>query len=443
MKVAIFGLGYVGCVSAACLARLGHEVIGVDVNSEKVAQVSAGRSPVLEEGLAELIAGAVQRGTLRATGDAASAVQSADVSLVCVGTPSLANGSLDSSIVESVCEQIGQGLRGGEPGHSVVVRSTLLPGMTHRAVRPCLAAGLHAEPEEAGVTVAYNPEFLREGSALRDFFDPPFTVAGSDDAEGERVVRDLYRAVDAPLYSLKIAEAELVKYACNAFHALKITFANEIGHFSKASGVDPHKVMDVLVQDTKLNVSPAYLRPGFAFGGSCLPKDLRAILHAARQNDLELPLMRGVMASNSWQVQEALGLILRQRSRRIAVLGITFKAGTDDLRESPVVELVESLIGKGYELSIFDENVEWARLVGANRDFIEKAIPHITQLMVGSIDEAIANADVVVIGNGSPAFHEVRERATSKTIVDLVRLPGSGTSDPSADGSPSYHGVCW
>lgn len=443
MKLAIFGLGYVGCVSAACLAELGHEVIGVDVNADKVAQVSAGESPILETGLDALIERAVAGHRMSATTDGAMAARWADASLVCVGTPSRPNGSLETGFVEGVCREIGEALRGGDRPHVLFVRSTLLPGTTEQVVVPALADALGESLESRGLGLVYNPEFLREGSAIADFHEPPYTVVGCADARSEATARELYRGIDAAFHALSLPEAELVKYASNAFHALKVTFANEIGHFSKTAGVDPHKVMDVVVQDTKLNVSPAYLRPGFAFGGSCLPKDLRAVLYSARRNDLELPLLAGILASNAWQVRRAVDLVTSQSSKRVAVLGVTFKAGTDDLRESPIVELVESLIGKGYELSIFDENLAWARLVGANRDFIERTIPHITELLASSAEEAIDRSDLVIVGNGSISAEDVFRASRGKTVIDLVRLAGTGTSQPDAADGDVYHGICW
>ncbi|MCC6830666.1 MAG: nucleotide sugar dehydrogenase [Thermoleophilia bacterium] len=437
MRIAIFGLGYVGTVSAACLAQLGHEVSGVDVNSDKAADVAAGRSPIAEDGVAELLGAAVAAGRLRATTSAAQAAAWADASLVCVGTPSRANGGLDTSYVERVVEEIGAALPPGAR-HTVIIRSTLLPGTTLGVLRPILERSA-GRPVGGDLGLAYNPEFLREGSAVRDFTDPPYTVVGGVDAASEEVAAALYDGLGAPVHRVAIAEAEAVKYAANAFHALKVTFANEIGHLCKAIGVDGHTVMDILIRDTKLNVSPAYLRPGFAFGGSCLPKDLRALLHAARRADVDLPMLEGVLPSNRRQVKAAVDLVLAQGTRSVAMLGLSFKAGTDDLRESPVVELAETLIGKGCRLRIYDDNVNWARLVGANRRYIEATIPHLAELMVTSVEAAIDGAEVIVVGNASPEFDGVLASADGRTVIDLVRLPGSVPGD----GNGHYHGICW
>jgi GDP-mannose 6-dehydrogenase len=440
MRVAIFGLGYVGTVCAACLARFGHEVIGVDVNDEKNAQISAGRSPIVEPGLEELIREAVEAGRLEATRDHTRAIEATELSLICVGTPSRRNGSLDTSHVEEVARDIGRTLKGRKEPHTVVVRSTLLPGTTLSLVRPAV------EQESAlrcgeDLGLAYNPEFLREGSAVADFHDPPYTLVGGIDETSARAAAELYADLEAPLHLVTIPEAEMAKYAANAFHATKIVFANEIASFSHAAGVDGRRVMDLLVQDTRLNISPAYLRPGFAFGGSCLPKDVRALLHAARQRDVELPLLQSVPESNEVQLRRGIELVQAQPGKRVGVLGLSFKAGTDDLRESPVVQLVETLVGKGYDVRIYDGNVNLARLLGTNRAYIEAVVPHLADLMVDDADQLLTSCDTVVIGNDSPEFVELIAGVDSQPVVDLVGLSLS-ESQREAIGE-RYLGIAW
>ena len=438
MKLSVFGLGYVGCVSAACFAREGHEVVGVDVNPLKVEIINGGRSPIVEAGVDELIGEMVGAGRLRATTDTAEAVRSTEVSLVCVGTPSNANGSLDLTYVKRVCQQIGAAVEGKRERHTVVVRSTMLPGTVEGVIVPALEV---YSGKQAGrdFGVAVNPEFLREGTSLKDFYSPPFTLVGADDEDVAAAVRRLYKGVDAPVLVTSVKAAEMVKYACNCFHALKVSFANEIGNICKALGVDSHEVMRLFCEDTKLNISAAYLRPGFAFGGSCLPKDLRAVTYRARQADVDTPVLRAALESNERQIERAYEMVLAGGSRRVGVLGLAFKAGTDDLRESPMVALVERLIGKGMQLSIYDADVRRANLMGANREYIEREIPHIWSLMRASVREVLDASDVVVIGNGAKEFREVESQVRAgQRVVDLVRAFGPRTSD--GDG---YQGICW
>jgi GDP-mannose 6-dehydrogenase len=440
LRIAIFGLGYVGTVCAACLSRFGFEVLGVDVNETKNAQINEGRSPVVEPGLEALIRDGVRAGRLRATADAGEAVAWADVSLICVGTPSLANGSLDTSNVERVATTIGRHLRERSHRHTVVIRSTLLPGTTLDVILPTLE-------EESGKRgghdfgLAYNPEFLREGSAVADFVEPAYTLVGGIDAESCDLVADVYRGIDRPLHIVSIPEAEMAKYAANAFHATKIVFANEIANFSKAAGVDGRSVMRLLTEDSRLNISPAYLRPGFAYGGSCLPKDVRALLHAARQRDVELPMLRNVEESNAIQLRRGIDLVLAQPGRRVGVLGLSFKAGTDDLRESPIVQLVEALLGKGYEIQIYDDDVNLARVLGTNREYMEAVLPHLAELMVDDGEALLDRADTIVVGNSAPAFASLVSRSRNQAIVDLV---GLGLSDEQCDSlGDRYHGISW
>src|SRR4051812_32187880 len=438
MKVSVFGLGYVGCVSAASFAADGHQVVGVDVNPEKVAAVNEGRSPIVEPGLPELLAECVKSGRLRATTDTADAVAATDVSLLCVGTPSRKNGSLDLQYLERVSEEVGRALRDKNSYHVVVVRSTVLPGTTHALVIPALERESGKTYGE-GFGVSVNPEFLREGTALKDFRKPPLTLVGHNHAADASGTIALYQAIDAPLISTSIRVAEMIKYTSNTWHALKVCFANEIGNVCKKLGVDSHEVMDVFCRDEKLNLSPYYLKPGFAFGGSCLPKDVRALQYRAKEIDVELPVISSILPSNRMQIEHAVGDVLDTGKKRIGLLGFSFKAGTDDLRESPMVILAESLLGKGCSLKIYDRNVSIARLVGSNKDYIEGQIPHLSSLLCDTVDEVIDQSEVIVVGNQSPEFAAALERCRSDQIViDLVRVPV-----PGALLQADYRGICW
>lgn len=437
MKISIFGLGYVGAVSAGCLASDGHDVVGVDPNQTKVDLINRGIAPIIEKDIGEMVAKAVADGKLRATQDVREAVMATEISLICVGTPSQLNGNLDLSYVRRVCEQIGEVLREKDGFHVVVARSTMLPGSMRNVVIPALE---QCSGKRAGVDfgVCNNPEFLREGTAVYDYYNPPKTVIGETDHEaGDMLVR-LYEKLDAPLIRTDVETAEMVKYTDNTWHALKVAFANEIGNICKATGIDGHKVMEIFCQDTKLNLSPYYLKPGFAFGGSCLPKDVRALTYKARSLDLDLPVLNAILPSNQRQVQKGLDMILAHGKRKIGVLGFAFKAGTDDLRESPLVDVIESLIGKGYDLRLYDKNVNLATLTGANRDFILNHIPHISRLMVDSMDEVLAFAEVIVIGNGAAEFRNIFEQLKpGQVVVDLVRI------SPNQSEPGRYDGICW
>jgi GDP-mannose 6-dehydrogenase len=436
-RVSVFGLGYVGAVSVACLADAGHEVVGVDVNPLKTDAIGSGRSPIVEVGLEDLLRAGVESGRIRATNDTAEAIRQSDVSLVCVGTPSQANGSLDLGYVQRVCEEIGREIAEKDGFHVVVARSTMLPGSTEGVVVPALEAA-SGKRRGRDFAVCFNPEFLREGTSIADFHDPPFTVIGSDDERATEAVQALYAGVEAPILTVPIKVAEMVKYACNAFHGLKVCFANEIGNICKQQGIDSHAVMDVFCRDQKLNLSPYYLKPGFAFGGSCLPKDLRALLYHGRQLDTRTPALESILPSNERQIDIAYQMVRRTGCRRIGVLGFSFKAGTDDLRESPMVALIEMLIGKGYELTVYDRNVSLANLTGANRAFIEQEIPHISRLMRGSIAEVLEASELLVIGNKGADFKEALEGLRPDQIVlDLVRI---GEAPPD---HPNYGGICW
>lgn len=437
MKLSVLGLGYVGCVSAACFAKRGHQVVGADVSPVKVDIINAGKSPIVEPGIDELISEAVAKGSLRATTDAAEAVMQTDVSLVCVGTPGQHNGSLDLTYVKRVCQQIGAAIEKKSARHVVAMRSTMLPGTIQDVVIPTLQvySGKQAG-KDFGVVI--NPEFLREGTSLFDFDHPPFTLIGADDEETAETVKRLYAHIDAPLYVTRVKEAEMVKYACNAFHAAKIVFANEIGNLCKRLGVDSHPVMEVFCKDTKLNLSPYYLKPGFAYGGSCLPKDLRAITYKARTLDVETPLLNALNVSNQLQVSHAAQMILGTGKKSVGILGMSFKSGTDDLRESPIVTLIETLLGKGMRLAIYDRDVELARIFGANKDYIEREIPHISSLMKSSLAEVVGASEVIVVAKKEEEYRQaLASVGPDVKVIDLIRLGGA------VEGLRGYDGICW
>jgi len=436
MKLSVFGIGYVGCVSAACFAKEGHDVISVDANRVKVEIVNSGKSPIVEPDIDELIGKMVREGRLRAVTDAIEAVKGSEMSLVCVGTPSQPNGSLDLSHIERVCREIGAGVQAKRERHTVVIRSTILPGTMENLVVPALEAG-SGKKVGRDVGIAINPEFFREGTSLRDFYSPPFTLIGAEE-EDAMLVRRLYQNVNAPIFVMGVGAASMVKYACNCFHALKVSFGNEIGNICKALSIDSHEVMDVFCQDTKLNLSPYYLRPGFAFGGSCLPKDLGAITYKAKELEVDVPVLLSVLQSNHLQIERALEMVLRANTRRIGLLGLSFKAGTDDLRESPIVSLAESLISKGMQLAIYDRQVSLAHLLGANKEYIERQIPHISQLMRSSLKEVLDASDVLIIGNNSEEFREIEsELRPNHLVIDLARLWTGRTT------GRQYDGICW
>lgn len=429
MRISIFGLGYVGTVSAGCLANDGHDVVGVDPLLTKVDLINAGRSPIVEAGLGPIVESVVREGRLRAIGDQNQAIQDTDLSFVCVGTPSQPNGNLDSSSVRRVCELIGDALKEKQTHHTIVIRSTILPGTMRKVVIPVLEK--HSG-KKAGVDfgVCNNPEFLREGSAVSDFKSPPKTVIGEVDQRSGDILASLYQELDAPLIRTDVETAEMIKYVDNSWHALKIGFANEIGSLCDSFGVDAGEVMNIFCQDKKLNISSAYLKPGFAFGGSCLPKDLRALSYQAKIHDLQLPILNSILPSNEMQIARGVQLVLNSGSSRIGILGFSFKAGTDDLRESPVIEVIERLIGKGYDLRIYDRNVNLALLVGANRDFILNRIPHISKLMVPSVDDVLAHAQTVVIGNHDAEFSRIQTLLRDdQCLVDFVRITQSGNKN--------------
>ena len=437
MKISVLGLGYVGTVSAACLAGEGHEVIGVDPESRKVDLINAGKTPVIERDIGEIIEQQVAAGRLSATTDVTAAIRCTDLSLICVGTPGLPNGGIDLTYVRRVCEQIGSVLSNHRGAPIIVVRSTMLPGTMREVVIPTLEA---CSGKRAGVEfgVCINPEFLREGTAVHDYYNPPKTVIGEISRASGDLLAKLYARTPGPLIRTDVETAEMVKYVDNAWHAIKVGFANEIGNICKALEVDSHRVMDIFCQDTKLNLSSCYLKPGFAFGGSCLPKDLRALLYRARKLDVSLPILGAILPSNEQQIERGVQAVIEKESKKVGILGFSFKAGTDDLRESPIVEVAERLIGKGYDLRMYDSNVKLASIHGANRDYILNRVPHISRLMVASIDEVLEHADTIVIGNAAPEFRDIPKRLTDRQIlVDFVRVCDSRSV------AGIYEGICW
>jgi len=438
VSISIFGLGYVGSVSAACFANLGHNVIGVDVSQAKVEALASGRSPIVEERVSELIAKGHETGRLRATTEVAVAVRESDVSFVCVGTPSQRSGKLDLGYVERVAREIGAALKQKESHHVIVLRSTVLPGTTESLVIPALeqSSGLRAGVD---FTVCYNPEFMREGSAVADFHQPPYTILGAQDPTHLSVLRELYKTVPGPVFETSIPVAEMVKYVSNAFHAVKVSFANEIGTLCQHMGVDTDTVTKIYTSDTKLNISPAYLSPGFAFGGSCLPKDLRALSYKAKELDLGLPLLESTLRSNNVHVDRAVDAVLRTNQRKIAFLGLSFKAGTDDLRESPQVQVIKRLLGEGCQVKIWDKDVSLGQLAGSNRQYIEEVIPHIGSLLSSDFEDVVRSGAVVIIATKVDKDQLVRCVRPDQVVIDLVNL--NPANRPAVAGS--YQGICW
>jgi GDP-mannose 6-dehydrogenase len=419
MRISVFGLGYVGTVCAACLADQGHQVIGVDKSEGKVELIRSGRSPIVERDIDDLVARSVRSGRLSATQEAMKAVAGTDVSFICVGTPSRSNGALDLTGVETVTMEIGRAIRIKAEPHTVVLRSTVVPGTT----RGIVAARLAEEAGNVACSVAFNPEFLREGSAVADFSTPAKTVIGAFDDETAERVASLYCDLPGPKITTDVEIAELVKYVDNSWHALKVAFGNEIGLIAKTLGIDSHSVMDIFFQDRRLNISPAYLRPGFAFGGSCLPKDLRALTYLARRHDLNLPVLDHILESNRMLIDRGVDWILSHSGKRIAFLGISFKSGTDDVRESSFVEMVERLIGKGREIRIFDPNIKVAQLIGANRSYLMHAIPHVANLMVADIADAISWAETIVTTVPDPVYETgVADVRPDQTVLNFARF---------------------
>jgi len=436
MNISVFGLGYVGVVSCACFSRDKHKVTGVDVDRTKVDLINSGKATIIEKGLEEEIQQSVNLGLLKSTQDYKEAVLNSEVSFICVGTPSLPNGAINLAYIYGVVKQIAEVLKHKDEYHTVVIRSTVKVG-TLKACQEIIE-DISGKKHDVDFGVVSNPEFLREGTAMYDFVNPPYTIIGTESKKSKETMQSLYQTIDAPIYFIKPEEAEMIKYTNNNFHAMKITFANEIGNICKENGVDGHVVMDIVAKDTKLNLSPYYLKPGFAFGGSCLPKDVRGLTQIAKSLDLKTPLLSSLLKSNFYQVERGLEIIYKIKKKKIGFLGFAFKSGTDDLRESPVVEVIETLIGKGYELNVYDSNVHLSSLLGKNKEYINSHIPHIYKLLKEDVNEVIENSDVLVIGNNAKEFSKIINTIPSdKTIIDLVRVDEKLTS------KDNYIGICW
>jgi GDP-mannose 6-dehydrogenase len=439
-KISIFGAGYVGSVSGGCLSKLGHKVILVDIDPVKTDLINAGRSPIIEPGLEELLTEGVKKGLITATQSTETAILNSDISFICVGTPCTKQGCLDLTRVYEVVREIAKTIAVKKDFHLITIRSTILPG----TVDKCIDIIEKETGKKNGVDFCFcsNPEFLREGTAIKDYFNPPYTLIGSNDDRSFVIMKKVYQDIDAPLYQTEVKIAEIMKYINNSFHALKVTFANEVGLIAKNLGIDSHKLIDIFVKDTKLNISPTYLKPGFAFGGSCLPKDLKALCYYAKTQDIDVTVLRHVMESNKNHIQAGIDMILETNKHNIGIVGLSFKSGTDDLRESPMVLMVETLLGKGLNVQIYDKNVSLAKIFGANKSFLENHIPHISHLIVDSdkFDEMIERSDVIVVGNREAELVDRIEKAAvekKKTVIDLVRI------DPAWVTGENYQGICW
>jgi GDP-mannose 6-dehydrogenase len=436
--ISVFGLGYVGSVTSACFSSKGNKVIGIDVTKDKVELMASGKTPILEPGIQEIISDSHAKGLLSATTDVDKAVCDSEISFICVGTPSQPNGKLDLKGIKHVCDQIGASLKRKDTFHVVVTRSTILPGTTANVITPALEA---ASGKKAGKDfgVATNPEFLREGTAIKDFLHPPMTVLGVNDSESESLLRELYRWVPAELFAVPVFAAEMVKYVCNSFHALKVSFANEVGTLCKHAGVDTEEVTKIFLADKQLNISAYYLNPGFAFGGSCLPKDVRALAYLGKELDCKLPLIESIMPSNYEHIERAARSILAHGKKKVAILGLSFKSGTDDLRESPQVLLIKKLIGEGYQVRIWDENVYLGQLIGSNRQFIEDNIPHIGSLLTNDIEQVIGESEIIVIGTKIERIKLESLLRPHHVVIDLTNLNKQNRVHHNGE----YEGICW
>ena len=437
--VSIFGLGYVGTVTAACLAHCGNKVMGIDLSRSKVEAMDSGNSPIVEPRVSEIIADSHKAGRLHVTSSAETAVLNSDISFLCVGTPSLRNGKLDLGHIEPVCREIGEILKRKNSFHLVVLRSTVLPGTAETIVVPTLekSSGKRMGPD-FGVCV--NPEFMREGTAVADFLEPSMTIIGAADKAHSAMVRDLYAWAPGRIFETSFRSAEMVKYVGNAWHAVKVAFANEIGTLARELEVDGESVVEMFTSDTKLNISTAYLKPGFAFGGSCLPKDVRALNYRGKELDLTLPLIESILPSNEEHLVRAVEMVLQTGKRKIGMLGLSFKAATDDLRESPQVQLIKRLLGEGREIRIWDDNVSLGRLIGSNREYIEQVIPHIGSLLKASLEEVLRDAEVVVIGTRGLDIDVLQKSIRrDQIVIDLVNLEKTRRLQSAA----AYKGICW
>lgn len=434
MKISVFGLGYVGCVSVGCLSSFGHRVTGVDINEAKVNLINEGKPTIVEKGIDDLIMQGVRAGVLSATTDSIEAVLSSEVSIICVGTPSRKEGQLDLSGIYETSRQIGRALKQKETFHTVMIRSTVFPGTNSKVAE--IIEQESGRKKNTAFAVVSNPEFLREGSAVSDFLKPPFTVAGTDSDQGYEVTKKVYSSVAAPVERVSIETAEMIKYVNNSFHALKIVFANEVGQICKSIGVNSHELMDLFIKDTHLNTSGAYLKPGFAYGGSCLPKDLLALKTLAHDLYIDTPIISSIESSNRNHIKFALDLITSKNPSGIGILGLSFKAGTDDLRNSPMVELAEQLIGKGYSIKIFDRNIITSRLLGANWEYVSNHLPHLSSLLYDDLNEVISKSELIVINQKEEEFREAVNKNPGKTFIDLVNVV-------IGDRPSNIEGICW
>ena len=434
MNISIFGLGYVGCVSIACLAENGHNVIGVDVIAQKNDLIAQGKATIIEKDIDGLMATNWKEGRISSTRNFKEAVLKTDVSIICVGTPSNVNGHLNLNAIYETAKQIGEAIREKEDFHIVVVRSTVLPG-TNVEIGEIIAENSGKQRNEAFAVVS-NPEFLREGSAVKDYYNPPVTVIGTDNDFASKKIVEMYQGINAPTEETNIEIAELIKYVNNSFHALKVSFANEVGNICKKMNIDSHELMNLFCMDKQLNLSPYYLKPGFAFGGSCLPKDLRAFKTMAHDFYLESPVLNSILDSNDNQKGQALKMVLNTNAKRIGILGLSFKKGTDDLRYSPVVELAENLLGKGMRILIYDKNVNISKLSGTNKMYIDKHIPHLSELISDDLNKVVDSSETIIISHNEPEFEQINAKYPEKHFIDLVKIKQSKATD-------NYEGICW
>lgn len=436
MNISIFGLGYVGCVSLGCLAKNGHKVIGVDVSETKVKQINSGLATIIEKDIDVIIKEEHAKGKISATTDFIDAILKTEVSIVSVGTPSSSKGHLNLDYIFKVAENVGEALQKKDTFHVVAIRSTVFPGTIEKFAK--IIEENSGKKSNQDFAVVSNPEFLREGTAVHDYYNPPLTLIGSSDKNATDKIASLYKQLPAEVVITNIEVAEIMKYVNNTYHALKIAFANEVGNICSAMKIDSHKVMEIFCMDKELNISPYYFKPGFAYGGSCLPKDLKGLQTLAHDLYIKAPVLESIDKTNELQISRAIDIIQELGKRRIAFLGLSFKAGTDDLRNSPAVTVVETLLGKGYEVQIYDKNVHLSRLTGTNKEYIDSRIPHLSKLMVGHLGDLVDNADVIVVNNREKEYIDILlETESSAVIVDMVRLPEPIRS------RKNYFGINW
>jgi len=420
MKISIFGLGYVGCVSLGCLAKNGHYVIGVDTNPTKVEQINSGKATIIEKDVDTIIAAQRSAGHISATTDNQLAVNGSDISIIAVGTPSTDKGHLNLQYIFKVAENIGEALQYKDTFHIIVIRSTIMPGTCDKFA--AIVEKISGKKRNGDFAIVDNPEFLREGTAVQDYYNPPLTLIGSDNLTAAEKVAELYRQLPGEIIITDLKIAEIMKYINNTYHALKISFSNEIGNICSELGIDSHKVMDIFFKDKQLNISPYYFKPGFAYGGSCLPKDLKGLQTLAHDLYIDVPVIDGINKTNDFQIQRAIKLIYKYWDKKLGFLGLSFKAGTDDLRNSPTVSIIEALLGKGCDIVIYDNNINMAMLTGTNKEYIDSRIPHLSNLLVSDPSELINDCDIIVINTKEPEFVKLVSDIDNKVIIDFVRL---------------------